>query len=141
MPGARIRCVGAIVHDRDGRLLLIRRGHPPAEGLWSLPGGRVEPGEDDATAVAREVAEETGLAVKPVRLVGSVLRDAPGGDVFEIYDYACAVTGGRVQAGDDAADAAWFPAAELRRLPTSPGLLEALTGWGVLDRGPEPSDD
>jgi len=141
MPGARIRCVGAIVHDRDGRLLLIRRGHPPAEGLWSLPGGRVEPGEDDATAVAREVAEETGLAVKPVRLVGSVLRDTPGGDVFEIYDYACAVTGGRVQAGDDAADAAWFPAAELRRLPTSPGLLEALTGWGVLDRGPEPSDD
>jgi len=130
--GTRIRCVGAIVHDADGRLLLIRRGQEPALGLWSLPGGRVEPGEDDATAVIREVAEETGLVVEAGTRVGSVVRDAPGGDLYEIHDYACTVTWGRVEAADDAADAGWFTPGELGGLPTSPGLVDALTEWGVL---------
>ena len=132
MAGTTIRCVGAIVHDADGRLLLIRRGQEPALGLWSLPGGRVEPGEDDATAVIREVAEETGLVVEAGTRVGSVVRDAPGGDLYEIHDYACTVTSGRVEAADDAADAGWFAPGELAGLPTSPGLVEALTEWGVL---------
>ena len=47
MPGSRIRCVGAIVTDSDGRLLLVKRGHEPEMGRWSLPGGRVRPGESD----------------------------------------------------------------------------------------------
>jgi 8-oxo-dGTP diphosphatase len=130
--GRTIRCVGAIVHDPEGRLLLIRRGQEPALGLWSLPGGRVEPGEDDATAVIREVAEETGLVVAAGEEVGSVVRDAPGRDLYEIHDYACTVTSGRVRAADDAADAGWFTPAELGGLPTSPGLVDALTEWGVL---------
>ncbi len=130
----RVPCVGAVVHDARGRLLLVRRANPPARGLWSVPGGRVEPGEDDGTAVVREVAEETGLAVTPVRLVGSVLRDAPDGSVYVIADYLCEVTGGTLAAGDDAADAGWFDAAALETLPTSPGLAEALAGWGVLPR-------
>ena len=132
MAGRTIRCVGAIVHDPEGRLLLIRRGQEPALGLWSLPGGRVEPGEDDATAVIREVAEETGLVVAAGEEVGSVVRDAPGGDLYEIHDYACTVTSGRVRAADDAADAGWFAPVELAGLPTSPGLVEALTEWGLL---------
>ena len=53
-------CVGAIALDGD-RLLLVRRGQSLAAGRWSIPGGRVEPGETLAEAVVREVAEETGL--------------------------------------------------------------------------------
>ena len=66
-----IRCVGALVHDSNGRLLLVRRANPPGEGMWSIPGGRVEPGETDEAAVTREVAEETGLSVTVGRLVGN----------------------------------------------------------------------
>jgi 8-oxo-dGTP diphosphatase len=127
-----IRCVGAIVTDAGGRLLLIQRGHEPEAGRWSLPGGRVKPGESDADAVAREVREETGLVVVPGRLIGSVERPGPAGTVYHIHDYAAAVTGGRLAAGDDAADARWIGQAELAGLVLTTGLAEALTGWGVL---------
>lgn len=129
-----IRCVGAVVHDPDGRLLLVLRRNPPSAGTWSLPGGRVEAGEDDAGAVVREVAEETGLEVRPGGLVGTVERPAPSGGVFVIQDLRCEVAGGRLRAGDDAADARWFTAADLRRVPVSPGLLDALGAWGALPR-------
>ncbi len=128
----RVRCVGAIVHDADGRLLVIRRGRPPGAGMWSLPGGRVEPGESDEAAVVRELAEETGLVVVPGRLVGAVDRPGLNGATYDIRDYAAVVTGGTLRAGDDAAEARWVDAAELRRLPTTDGLLDALSGWGVL---------
>jgi 8-oxo-dGTP diphosphatase len=128
----RVRCVGAVVVDNDGRLLVIRRGRPPGEGLWSLPGGRVEPGETDAAAVIRELREETGLEATAGRLIGSVDRPGPGGVTYDIHDYAAVVTGGGLRAGDDAADARWVTPAALRELPTTPGLLDALTGWGVL---------
>ena len=135
----RIDCVGGIVlDDRDGgpRLLLVLRGQEPAKGTWSVPGGRVEPGESDATATAREVREETGLTVLVGRLAGSVQRDAPGGGVYVIRDYLCwpepVADLAAVRGGDDAVDAAWFTPAELDELPTSPGLLEALRGWGVI---------
>ncbi len=127
-----IRCVGAIVTDADGRLLLVQRGHEPEAGRWSLPGGRVKPGESDADAVAREVREETGLVVAPGRLVGSVGRPGPAGTVYHIHDYAAAVIGGRLVAGDDAADARWIGQAELAGLTLTTGLAETLTGWGVL---------
>ena len=99
--------MGAIITDDTGRLLLIQRGHEPEEGRWSLPGGRVRPGESDPQALVREVREETGLRVEPGRLVGAVERPAPGGAVFDIYDYAASVSGGQLAAGDDAADARW----------------------------------
>ena len=51
--GARIPCVGAVVRDGAGRLLLIKRGHDPEAGKWSLPDGRIEPGETDAQALVR----------------------------------------------------------------------------------------
>ncbi|WP_026401310.1 NUDIX hydrolase [Actinomadura rifamycini] len=128
----RERCVGAIVRDREGRLLLVLRGRPPGAGRWSVPGGRVEPGEDDAAAVARELLEETGLRVRAGALVGTVERDGPGGVVYEIHDYAATVLGGTPRAGDDAADVRWAAPAELRDLPLVPGLLDALTEWGVV---------
>ncbi|MGI8799897.1 MAG: NUDIX hydrolase, partial [Pseudonocardia sp.] len=63
-----VACVGAIVRDAAGRLLLVQRVNEPGAGRWSLPGGRVEPGETDQDAVVREVAEETGLQVRTTRL-------------------------------------------------------------------------
>jgi 8-oxo-dGTP diphosphatase len=128
----RVRCVGAIVHDAEGRLLVIRRGRPPGEGLWSLPGGRVEPGESDTDAVVRELAEETGLRAEPGALVGQVERPGPGGVTYDILDYAATVTGGDLVPGDDASDVRWASPAELRSLPTTPGLLDALAGWGII---------
>lgn len=128
----RVRCVGAIVLDGQGRLLVVRRGHPPGEGLWSVPGGRIEPGETNAEAVARELSEETGLTVEPGRLVGTVERPGPGGVTYEIHDYAATVSGGALRAGDDASEVRWVTPDELRALPTTTGLLDALTAWSVL---------
>ncbi|GHE35643.1 NUDIX hydrolase [Streptosporangium violaceochromogenes] len=128
----RVNCVGAIVRDGEGRTLLIRRGRPPGRGLWSLPGGRIEPGESDAEAVVREVLEETGLTVTAGRLAGTVDRPGPGGTTYEIRDYLAEVSGGVLRAGDDADDAGWFTDEELSRLPLTTGLLDALVGWAVI---------
>lgn len=135
MSGSVIPCVGAVISDAAGRLLLIKRGHAPGAGLWSLPGGRIEPGETDAEALVREMREETGLIVQAGPLIGAVRRPAPGGDILDIRDYAATVTGGTLRAGDDAAEARWVTASELEFLPTTDGLVTALTEWGVLRQG------
>ncbi len=132
-----IPCVGGLVYDPQGRLLLVLRAHEPARGTWSVPGGRVEPGEDAAAAVARELREETGLEVMPGRLAGVVHRAAPGGGTFVIEDYVCEVTGGALRPGDDADDARWFSAADLAAADPgsfAPGLLDTLTAWSALPR-------
>ena len=132
MTPAVIRCVGAVIRDAEHRrFLLVKRGHEPDMGRWSLPGGRVEPGESDAEALVREMREETGLTVTPGRMLGSVRRPAPGA-VLDINDYEASVTGGVLAAGDDAAEVRWVDAGELARLPVTSGLVEALTSWGVL---------
>ena len=120
--------------DGQGRLLMIKRGHEPGAGLWSIPGGRIEPGETDAEALVREMLEETGLAVQVGSLIGSVRRPGLDGTVIDIRDYAATVTGGTLRAGDDAADARWVDMAELGSLEITDGLIEALTSWGVLGR-------
>ena len=127
-----IPCVGAVIKDGQGRLLLIKRGHAPAAGLWSLPGGRIEPGETDAEALVREMREETGLVIEAGQLIGTVRRPAQDGGDFDIRDYAATVIGGTLRPGDDAADARWVDASELAALPLTGGLAETLTGWGVL---------
>ncbi|MGA8210875.1 MAG: NUDIX domain-containing protein, partial [Nocardioidaceae bacterium] len=127
-----------VVHDAEGRLLLVRRGREPARGTWSVPGGRVEPGESDPAATVREVLEETGLRVLVGPLLGTVEREAPGGGVYVIRDHLCRVAAdvdpAAVVAGDDAEAAGWFTPAQVHALDTAPGLVEALTGWGVLAR-------
>ncbi|MGH4006966.1 MAG: serpin family protein [Pseudonocardiaceae bacterium] len=138
MTGSRmqkIRCVGAIVFDGGGRLLLVRRTNEPGRGRWSVPGGRVAASETDQHAVIREVAEETGLDVEITRRVGGVQRCAPGGAVFDIHDYLCRATGGTLRAGDDADDARWCDRETLASLPIVDGLVDALTGWGCLPAG------
>jgi ADP-ribose pyrophosphatase YjhB (NUDIX family) len=127
-----VPCVGAIIKDEAGRLLLVKRGHEPGKGLWSVPGGRVEAGESDTEALIREVREETGLIVAPGRLVGRVRRPGGGDTELDIRDYSATVTGGNLAAGDDADDAAWAGPGELSLLPLTAGLLDALRGWGML---------
>ncbi len=124
--------MGAVITDGQGRLLMIKRGREPGAGLWSIPGGRIEPGETDAEALAREMLEETGLTVQVGRLLGRVRRPGLGGAVIDIGDYTATVVGGTLRAGDDAADARWVAAGEMDSLEITDGLIEALTDWEVL---------
>jgi ADP-ribose pyrophosphatase YjhB (NUDIX family) len=132
MSSRRIPCVGGIIRDEAGRLLLIQRGHDPEAGRWSLPGGRIEAGESDSQALIREMLEETGLTVEPGPLIGAVERPGPAGTVLDIRDYAATVTGGTLRAGDDAADTRWVPLADVPHWPLTTGLAETLRSWGVL---------
>jgi 8-oxo-dGTP diphosphatase len=128
-----IACVGAVIKDDDGRLLLIKRKHEPGMGQWSVPGGRIEPGETDQEAVIREIREETGLIVTPGPLIGSVRRptERPGAEL-DIRDYTAVIVGGQMAAGDDADDVMWAGPAELDSLPLTDGLLDALRDWGAI---------
>jgi ADP-ribose pyrophosphatase YjhB (NUDIX family) len=134
-PVPEVPCVGAVVHDARGRLLLIRRGHAPSAGLWSVPGGRVEPGESETEAVVRETAEETGLRVRPDRVLGRVRIDGDG-VVFTVTDWACTLLDPAQSpvAGDDAADVVFVDATGLAALDMAPGVVVALSGWGALPR-------
>lgn len=132
--GRRVPCVGAVV-VHDGRLLVVRRGHDPGRGSWSVPGGRVEPGESPDAACAREVREETGLDVEVGGLLGRVERPAPDGATYVIDDLVCTVRGpDGPTAGDDADEARWVTRDELAALPLVDLLLDTLDGWGVLAR-------
>jgi 8-oxo-dGTP diphosphatase len=120
-----------VVHDGD--LLLVRRGHGPAAGVWALPGGHVEGGELLAEAVVRELREETGLEGACGRLVNyaeAMIEDAH----FVILSFEVTVLD-RVDpvAGDDAAEAKWVPLADVVTLTLPDGLAEFLHDNGVLD--------
>jgi ADP-ribose pyrophosphatase YjhB (NUDIX family) len=131
----RVPCAGGILLDGPAgarRLLLIRRGRPPAMGRWSVPGGRCLPGEPPAECCVREVREETGLEVTVVASAGRVERDAPDGSVYVIDDFVCRVTGGVLRPGDDASAARWVSRRGLAELSLSPGLAEALAAWALL---------
>lgn len=124
-------CVGAVA-CRGDRLLLVRRGHEPGAGKWSLPGGRVEPGETVAQALGREMAEETGLGAVPGELVGWVERIGPGYH-FVILDFWVTVADDRTPtAGDDAAEVAWVATADVTSLPLVDGLADFLADHGII---------
>jgi len=118
-PERPILGVGAIVVE-GGRVLLVERGRAPFQGSWSLPGGVVEAGERLAGAIQREVREETGLEVQPVKMVEvfeRIMPDDRGRTEYHyvLIDYLCRVTGGELSAGDDAAQARWAAPDELAR--------------------------
>jgi len=117
--------VGAIVFDREGRVLLIERGKPPAQGQWSVPGGKLEPRETLAQAVAREVREETGLVVE-VGTLACVIERMADDHHFVILDYYARVIGGQLAAGSDARAARFVDPDQLRTLPLTEGLSDVL---------------
>jgi 8-oxo-dGTP diphosphatase len=131
--------VAAVVFDELGRVLVIERGRPPGEGLWSFPGGRLELGETLAAAVAREVQEETGLiiAVGPlVEVVERVTVTERGTYHYVIHDYLGCVTGGVLVAGDDVRAARFVDEFELAALATTDGLAAVIAR--ARDRLPFP---
>lgn len=122
--------VGAVVVE-NGALLMVRRGHAPARGLWTLPGGRLEHNELLADCIAREVAEETGLEVDVGDLLG--VFEVPGDPHYVILDYVAVPTGRTAPvAGTDAAEVRWVPLGEVAELPCTPRFIETMKAWGVL---------
>ena len=112
--------VGALIFRR-GRILMAQRGKQPLKGLWSLPGGAVETGESLDAAVRREVREETGLEVKPVKvfeIFERIMRDSRGAPEYHyvLIDYICRVTGGDLRAGDDVVPVEWVRERDLKRI-------------------------
>ena len=114
---APVPCVG-VVCFRDEEVLLIRRGRPPRQGEWSLPGGRIEPGERAVDAGLRELREETGVEARIVGLLDVVDGIFPEAvRHYVLIDYVAEWISGEPTAGDDAAEAAFVPLEEaLRRV-------------------------
>lgn len=122
--------VGALIFDGD-RILMAQRGKQPLLGWWSLPGGALETGELLADAVRREVLEETGLYVEPIRMFEifeRIMRDAAGAAEYHyvLIDFLCRVTGGSLQAGDDVARAEWVARPDLAGLQITEGTLNII---------------
>lgn len=128
----KVACAGAIVSRADGRIVVVRRARAPSQGLWSIPGGRVEVGESLAEAARREVLEETGLDIAVVGEAGRVELPA-GPDSYVVTDFHATVVGDpdALRAGDDASEARWVTYEEFRGLDTTPGLAAELAHWGV----------
>jgi ADP-ribose pyrophosphatase YjhB (NUDIX family) len=130
----------AVVVERDGRLLLARRAVAPAQGLWDLPGGFLEAGETAEAGVHREIREETGLAVRLVRYLGS-FPDTYGPRRLPTLNLAfvVAVASGRPQAASDVAALAWFGPGEIPRPLAFPHQEQVVRAWergtGLLPGG------
>jgi mutator protein MutT len=112
--------VGAIIIEND-RVVLVKRGHAPLLGKWSIPGGVLEVGETLRKAVIREVREETGLTIEPGELLGVFERVVPDDQGLMRYhyvliDFLCRCVAGELAAGDDAEEARWFLRHELGAL-------------------------
>lgn len=122
--------VGAVVLD-GRRVLLVRRGKPPAHGKWSLPGGLVELGETTREAVRREIAEECGLQITVGDVAGvldRVIHDAQGRIRYHwvLVDYVAFPESGTLCAASDADEAQWVEVDQVERLETTDGLMDMI---------------
>ncbi|PZO05195.1 MAG: phosphohydrolase [Alphaproteobacteria bacterium] len=114
-----------VVCLRGDEVLLIRRGTPPRLGEWSLPGGRIEPGEKAVDAASRELREETGVEAEMQGLIDVVDGLFPEMNRhYVLIDYLAVWTSGDPVAGDDAAEAAFFPLEQ----------AEQMVGWSETRR-------
>jgi 8-oxo-dGTP diphosphatase len=119
---------GGVILDGQGRVLLVRRGRPPGMGTWSLPGGRVEPGEAPAEAVVREVLEETSLRTRVVCSLG-IVEVAAEGYRYAIHEHLLVAVNApplAPRAGDDACEVRWVAFDELSDLPVSPAVADVV---------------
>ncbi len=131
--------VGAVVLQ-DGHVLLVRRGRPPAQGKWSIPGGLVHLGETTEAAAVREVEEECGLTVRLGGVAGVVDRIIadPDGRVryhYVLIDYLAIPESGELRPGSDAADARWVPIGEVGRYETTEGVATMVARAVRLSEG------
>jgi ADP-ribose pyrophosphatase YjhB (NUDIX family) len=129
--------VGAIVVE-DGRALLVKRGHPPLAGEWSIPGGVLEIGELLREAAVREAKEETGLLVEPGEILGVYDRLIRVGERVQYHyvliDFLCRRVSGDLQPGSDAEDVRWFTAEEIETLNLASDTADVLRkGLGSAD--------
>jgi 8-oxo-dGTP diphosphatase len=132
------RAGASAVLFRGEAVLLIERGGPPAEGLWSLPGGSIEPGEAAEDAARREAREETGLDAHIVGLAGVydiIERDADGTVLlhYVLVTYYGRASDGEPQSGGDARDARLIPPDVLADLPMTKGTRFVIEeAWRLL---------
>ena len=122
---------------RDNKILIVRRGRPPARGVFTLPGGVVEVGETLNAALLREVREETALEIAPVGLAGErevIVRDAEGRVErhFVILAFAARWLSGEAALNEELAEARWLKPAELAELPTTDGLADIVAAAQTL---------
>ena len=122
--------VGSIIIEQD-RVLLVKRGHAPLAGEWSIPGGVLEVGETLRQAAAREVMEETGLSVDVADLLGvydRILRDADERTLYHyvLVDFLCHRIAGNVHPSGDAAEVLWFNRTELKGLGLAVDTAEVI---------------
>jgi len=126
--------VGAVV-VRDGSLLLIRRGRGANQGLWAVPGGKVEYGETLRDAVSRETLEETGYVVSVGDIAWAGEAIGPGDPPewhYTLIDFYATVIGGELAVGDDAAAVEWVPLEAVLLRPITSTMVDLMQ---VLDRG------
>ena len=126
--------VGAVVVD-DERLLLVRRAHAPAQGLWAVPGGRVMTGETLAEAVTRELREETGVEGVCGPLLGwtEIVPEADEQEHLVILDFEVALfDAAEPVAASDALEARWVPVGDVAEMRLAPGLAEFLHDHGII---------
>jgi 8-oxo-dGTP diphosphatase len=122
--------IGAIIIE-NGRVLLVKRAHPPIQGQWSIPGGVLEVGELVREAAFREAREETGLIVEPGELLGvydRILHDREQRVQYHyvLVDFLCRAVGGELRAASDAAEVRWFTREELPALRLAEDTLEVI---------------
>jgi 8-oxo-dGTP diphosphatase len=112
-------------------VLLVERAKTPLKGYWSLPGGVLETGERLVEGIEREVLEETGLVVKPLKVIEifeRIMRDAKGIPEYHyvLIDYLCRVTGGTLAPADDVSRAEWVSRGSLRDYKITEGTLPVI---------------
>lgn len=136
-PSAPLVGVAAAVFDDIGRILLVKRGKPPSQGKWGLPGGLLDLGEKLIDGAAREVREECGIEVEVKEVVGvfePIVRDATGLPEYHyiVIDYWAKYLSGEAVAGDDADEVVWaaMDALDEYELTNSlPIILDAYQAW------------
>ncbi len=133
--------VGVVVLNDHNEVLLIRRGSEPNIGMWTIPGGRQEPGETLAQTAHREIEEETGVEIGPPQLIDVVdlIRNNDDGSLarhYTLIDYVAQYIGGDPRPGGDADAVEWVPVADIEnRISWSETLRIIREAVTLLDKG------